>query len=299
MSLEKPVKAPYTRLGNVIGRLTSSIEMYGVDVVGTMCPNALAMLGVWVALPDNERKFGDHFVLYGLIVFGLSLLSSVGLIYRTRKKNMKSYETQEKLFKTLASNELLNLQVAQLENDLSYAKSAQFALMEKSLTSQIRVLSETLKFGNDERVSIYMFNERHFIRVGRYATSPVYGEGGRNIYPLNVGCIGEAWANVQAVERNLPDPVQDMQGYIGRCSIRFRMASKDIHKMRMKARCYIARRMTDDHGNHVAVLVLESLNPQINCDPTHLSVRRFEKQVGYLLRTLKEILPTRPEEELC
>lgn len=174
----------------------------------------------------------------------------------------------------------------------------------KLLTENIRNLldgylfnlaSHKLGFGSRvskcERITLYVQDSgKCFVPVGRYASNPDNQSRGRTSYPINQGCIHEAWANGWYFDDSFPDPVEDSTGYIAKHAM-FGVPKTTADKLTMKSRQYCGCRIMDERGKHpIAVLVVESTD-QGRFTETELRDALSNGEQQYLSNMVQTLLP--------
>lgn len=142
--------------------------------------------------------------------------------------------------------------------------------------NRLKVLAEVLNLDARDRVSVYRHKGSSFTMVGRFAVLPELDRPGRGVYPVDQGVIGAAWSrgDGKCVVQDLPDPVQDLDGYCARSRDEWKLPVGVVKKLGMKARS-IAAFALNGHGDSVrdAIVVFES------SDANRFSVELLEQHV--------------------
>jgi len=163
--------------------------------------------------------------------------------------------------------------------------------------NRLKVLAEVLNLDARDRVSVYRHRGSSFTMVGRFAVLPELDRPGRGVYPVDQGVIGTAWArgDGKCIVQDLPDPVQDLDGYCARSRDEWKLPVGVVKKLGMKARS-IAAFALNGHGDSVrdAIVVFES------SDANRFSVELLEqhiygatgKDIAHLLKVMGEREPS-------
>jgi hypothetical protein len=146
----------------------------------------------------------------------------------------------------------------------------------------IKSLFDYLNFGYSERITIYRFDEHCFVPVGRYAKNVEFKKNGRAQYPKGEGFINTAWVNGESMVRDLPDPISARKGYIRAVQDQCNIDEETLKNMTMKSRIYYCKNLLNINGEPIAVIVIESINPEL---PTDIEQTRdfLESSIGQLL----------------
>lgn len=133
---------------------------------------------------------------------------------------------------------------------------------------EIREAAGHLAFGDiesqAERITIYAHDPREqcFIEIARFSENPVYKKKSTNrvTYPDAQGCISLAWQRGIYFAKDYPDPVQDLEGWVGRCG-RDGVPDELARRFNMKSRLYFGFRVNALDREPLAVVIVESTDP--------------------------------------
>lgn len=163
--------------------------------------------------------------------------------------------------------------------------------------NRLKVLADVLNLDARDRVSVYRHRGSSFTMVGRFAVLPELDRPGRGVYPVDQGVIGTAWSrgDGKCIVQDLPDPVQDLEGYCARSRDEWKLPVGVVKKLGMKARS-IAAFALNGHGDSVrdAIVVFES------SDANRFSIELLEhhiygatgKDIAHLLKIMGEREPS-------
>lgn len=141
------------------------------------------------------------------------------------------------------------------------SESSATALL-RLIRGELARLQQAARLFSNERVSLFRWEGDGFILVGRHSPYTKYERAGREQYPPEEGCLGEAWRDGRAVEKGLP-PAGQSQPW----NARWRAAQRSRHRvpdetsqlLTMPSRSYVAYRLQGPE-RAVGVLVFESIN---------------------------------------
>jgi hypothetical protein len=162
--------------------------------------------------------------------------------------------------------------------------------------TQLGILSDKLRFGNTERISVYTQDSDAFIMLGRYSKNPEYQKPGRAIYPNDEGCIARAWRNGECFIADLPDPTQVIDDYLGCLEEDWNIPRDTGQAFKMKSRSLSAFAIEGSDRHRIAVVVFESTRTDVlKFDRIRQAMRQTE---GVRLSDLIEKLrPLKPSPE--
>lgn len=131
------------------------------------------------------------------------------------------------------------------------------------LDAQLAILAnQVLKLGDTERVSVYKYSESQFWLLCRYSKNPEFAKRGRQAYPDDQGCIGEAWHYGESYVDDLPEPSSSHE-YEERFRVQWHIPVEVTRNFRMKSRSYAALAIEDRSFRRVAVIVFESTRTNV------------------------------------
>lgn len=158
-------------------------------------------------------------------------------------------------------------------------------------------LSSLLEFGNErennERVTLYVHDgDSHFVPFSRYSSNPKFRSVTRDKYPDDEGVISEGWEHDWAFENRIPCRETEKGKWLDFHASK-KMSRNTARKLNMASSLYAVKRISDDLGNSVAVLVVESTARERYEEEflkTHMSAQ--EKYVCELIIKLRQYIPT-------
>lgn len=148
--------------------------------------------------------------------------------------------------------------IADLENSLNQVVEETNQLF----NSYLRLLTKSLGFGHNERISVYKIYNNEFVRIGRTSENPTLKNSGRKSYPIDEGLIGKCWSEGECFIDNLPNPL-DKGGtlYFNAMNSVATIPKRVIENLNMKSRTYYIFRFEGFDSEPKAILVAESRNP--------------------------------------
>lgn len=183
----------------------------------------------------------------------------------------------------------LEKEVERLDNELSQTSKGYSEIF----NGELSLLSDILKFTNDERISVYKHNKQAFVMIGRYSSNPNYSKSGRVFYPDNQGCIGQAWAMGESFVDDLPETETRWYQKVEKDWSIPQNTARNI-SMKSKTIAAFAIRKTSISKDNIGVIVFES----INCHAfTQDSLKQQlelseEKRLALLIEKTEPIQPT-------
>jgi hypothetical protein len=156
-------------------------------------------------------------------------------------------------------------------------------------------LSRKLSFPqNDQtRLSLYIHYPEHdyFVPCGRYSPNPKFRKPGRTSYPDNEGCIAKGWQNGWHFDNNFPE-TKKQKDYRAYCSKQYNIPDDVYNRIRMKSRVYAVKRLDDNLGNQLGLLVIEALEHDRFEEQTLLqNLNGVADDFAGLIRTLRNYIP--------
>ncbi len=131
--------------------------------------------------------------------------------------------------------------------------------LERLARVEVARISKTLRYSSSERVSLFASGGDRFILVARYSLSPPFTGADRREYPIDTGCLGQAWESdrshvVVTVARD-----QDHEQWTHQ-HMNCNLPREIVEELRMPVRTVIASRVNDPRQGQPAcgVVVLES-----------------------------------------
>lgn len=154
--------------------------------------------------------------------------------------------------------------------------------------------SNHLSLTKDERVSLYKLDMNMFLCVGRYSENEIFKSKPTRLYPRDQGVISKAWEQGKFEDANVPDPNNDMDGWLDYNVDKYGFTHDELSKIRMKSRSFCGIRLKNAQHVTIAVVMFESLNP--NGLPFGKIGRLLNEQektnLTSLIVSLKEHIPT-------
>ena len=147
--------------------------------------------------------------------------------------------------------------LAALENELSVSKRALADLARLELADVFRQLHYT----TSERITLFApSRDRTYLRlVARWALGDHFRAEGRSTYPLDQGCLGEAWRNGgESWVTDLPDPQTDEGAWCQQLREQWSIPPETARAFAMKSRTIIAFAVVSEFKPCHGVIVFES-----------------------------------------
>lgn len=156
---------------------------------------------------------------------------------------------------------------------------------------------------SSDRITLYIVDDarRHFVPVGRYSSSPRYGEPGRTQYPLSQGCIGKAWDTGWCFDNRIPKPPDALDA----ASIKdsefaeymlenYRIPKTTVSKLTMKSTLIAGYRIDVDEGREsLGIIVVESTDGgRFEEDELKTHLVSQSGYLSHMIRVLKPYIPT-------
>lgn len=196
---------------------------------------------------------------------------------------MKEIKEKENLKHNL---EIKNKEIKELELAIEYLGQS-LAGLPKDFLRQVSIY---LGLSNSDRISLYVFDQNKFQIIGRYSENPHYNSCNREKYPIHEGYIAKCFENNDGkpyfFRNNLPKNTH--KRYFEMVSKETGMSIESLKKLSMKSRAYFGRLVKDDNKNNVGILLIETINPDINVSPKELN-DEIEKLIIPHLKTMLEI----------
>lgn len=165
-----------------------------------------------------------------------------------------SHETSE----LEKEGKLKDSKIADLENSLNQVVDETNQLF----NSYLKLLTKSLGFGHNERISVYKIYNNEFVRIGRTSDDPNLKNSGRKSYPIHEGLIGKGWSTGECFIDSLPDPTERTgTTYFNSLNAIAQISRTVIDNMNMKSRTYYICRVEGFDSEPKAVFVAESKNP--------------------------------------
>jgi hypothetical protein len=164
---------------------------------------------------------------------------------------------------------------------------------------ELNILSDSLGHQSSERVSLFVPAPGGFVLVARWTKDPTLAEGSQTIYAEGQGCLWKAWQDGYAEEVNLPDPRNDLKGWVDEQVARWNVPRDRAEAMTMRSRTYVAIRIEDRSTGRLpaGVVIFESrLTPneatraRLKPDDIKQAVLREEPRLRVLLEEMARLV---------
>lgn len=234
-------------------------------------PLLVAISSVWFGLWWNDALASskllsedENIVMYWLSfpVVWVSIISSCfagfGAIVGSRNERNRQHQVAELQVQIVqldeAKTELGNRYEDATQSLAEIRMEYQQTLFEMTHSYLGYLSNDIFNLSNEERISLYVFDNEQFIIVGRYSKHPTYKELNRLKLPCNEGCVSKAWLEGGEVFLTLPSNHKE---YVEALSTEFSIPRKRVKDFRMKSRSYYARAI-ENNRKRVGVIVFES-----------------------------------------
>jgi hypothetical protein len=161
----------------------------------------------------------------------------------------------------------LRAQIAQKDSELDTLRDVEKKISEYAIdtysviSSALKVISEDIQAGTDERISVYKVDAGKFFLIGRYSSHAEFNKQHRRYYPLGQGVIHKAW-EIGWHEAKITAHPKRLTKYATEIERKFGVPSQIVRAMHMKSRLYKAIALNDRRtGDRLAILCVESLQP--------------------------------------
>ena len=184
----------------------------------------------------------------------------------------------------------LQTRVSELEDIIEQSKEDYFQLIENHLAI---LVNDKLGLCDTERVSVYKYEEKAFVMLGRYSKNPEYCKRGRGKYPADEGIIAKAWQNGEVFVTNLPDPDKEEGRYLDEMKNAWGINKSTARNFRMKSRCYYGFAIEHADQQRIAVVIIESIKPKgLEKEKIRgILVNGEAKAIENLLKTMQRLEP--------
>lgn len=268
---------------NLIKDFPLWIKSIKENKVSFICRLALFVFPILVTRHSfKEYVDKNYWIVFSILVF-IYFINEISQIKETKEK--------ENLKKNL---EIKNKEIKELELSIEYLGQSLAGLPKDFL----RQVSKYLELSNSDRISLYVFDENKFQIIGRYSENPSYDSCNRKEYPINEGYIAKCFENNDGkpyfFRNKLPRNTQ--KKYFDTVSKETGMSIASLKELSMKSRAYFGRLVKDDNKNSVGILLIETINEDMNIHPKELN-DEIEKLILPHLKTMLEISNKLKEDE--
>jgi hypothetical protein len=172
--------------------------------------------------------------------------------------------------------------------------------------SEIQILFGYLSLGSTERISIYKFtkinNDEKFFLLARYSINPEFKKIGRSFYPVDQGCIAEAWQHGKS-SMSLTDPKKDEPKYFGE-QVSYGVPIEVAHEFKMKAATYVGLSLQNHIANsRKAIIIFESTKAKQNKPNAPLDPLKIKAEIDSdrcrVLKFLENLEDFEPDPNLA
>jgi hypothetical protein len=233
-----------------------AIPIWGGTILNNIITLGVGALSCVLAISGTER-LPHLFTLpsFYLVCIGITIVATISaLIGDSRQRN--KYATIE-----------IKERTTNIENQILREKLDSYHLMQKDLIEFIlfHLANDILKLETTDRISVFIWKDNNFERLGRYSKNPEFRIIGRATYPVAEGCLHLAWVNGHHFQDQIPFPnsKRQTQRWINYHRDHYNMPPSTSEKLNMKSCWYYSIRIDNDKNNDVplGVLVIESTNP--------------------------------------
>lgn len=242
---------------NKIKKVKWIIQTFFENWVENLCKYAVLLIPFAFGIPGFSTWVEKQDWFFWLLI----IVGALGLI-------LNIYLDGSNLGKKVNEIHTLTIKNADLEQN-AQRNQDYIDSMKESIESIPNEIIESifhfLRLGNEDRISLYSFDNDTLYMTGRYSSSTELRASGRLTYPKNQGYIGKVWNGVKDdlyVVENLVDPSKASRKYMNYVCRNSNLSEDIISKLNMKSRSYYIRLLRKNH-KEVAVFVLESKNDKL------------------------------------
>lgn len=243
---------------------------------------AIGAIGMTVVdiMSDSDEKFTndytwkDSWVLL-LILFSIIMIVSI-IVSANRNLHNRNISLEIK------KNEDLRKSIQTYQDEY-------YKLCSNNILSMFKIFFETY----DERISIYKFNDNHFILLGRYSKNQKFNKKTDYQYSSEEGLIGKAWNNGETFIDGAPKwSKNNKSSYNNFMKQKCNITDKRLNSLTMKSQSLYIVTL---HDNNTAedpdgIIVFESMNPtkvsKTLCDSL---IDERKKELFLLLKNMKNL----------
>jgi hypothetical protein len=126
------------------------------------------------------------------------------------------------------------------------------------------------RYGNTERISLYVLDLDHFRCIGRYSDDEKYIERPKKMYQKEAGFIGKAWRTGEFTIARLPDPNTNLDQWVLSNTSDTNISEETLIRIGMKSRAFHCIRIKNSKSTSTAIIVFESTSETL---PSHLAMK--------------------------
>lgn len=261
----------YKKTGEYITTFLSEF----LTVIGAI---GMSLIGI---MATSTKKFVFDYTwedswVFLLILFGIIMFVSIVV---STKRNLHNRTVSAEIKK----NE-------ELKKSINIYKDEYYKLCSNNILSMFKIFFAS----HNERISIYKFNDNHFILLGRYSKNQNFNKKTTYQYSAEEGLIGKGWNDGEVIVNGAPkwskNNKSDYNNFMKQiCNIK----DKRLNNLTMKSQSLYILTL---HDNSTAedpdgIIVFESMNPikvnKMECDD--LIIER-EKELFLLLKNMKNLI---------
>lgn len=243
---------------------------------------AIAAIGMTIVdiMSDSQKIFfgkytwEDSWVLL-LLLFSIIMIASIIV---SANRNLHNRTVKDEILK----NE-------KLKKSIDIYKNEYYKLCSNNILS---LFKDFFSNGN-ERISIYKFNDNHFILLGRYSKTPAYNKKTDYEYSINEGLIGKGWQDGSAFISGAPKWTKaNKKAYNNFMKQRCDITDKRLNQIKMKSQSLYIKTL---HDNNTAedpdgIIVFESMNPtKVTIQDCENLITDKNKELLLLLKNMKSL----------
>lgn len=217
-----------------------------------------------VSFYRQAADWAEDYLLQSLILAGqLGMAWAGSPVFPANRPRFQSWTFWSSAIVAVACSVVLLLRTARMTRitDERDELHKRFELTRQSYSSiferHLEHISRGLGLTERERITIYSHKNGKFIPLARYSENAAFRERGRVEYPMDQGCIAEAWLHGSEYEPSLPHPKHSPDSYLREQQNRWKVPEDTTKHFKMKSRCLAAFRIDGDR--RLAVIVFESI----------------------------------------
>ena len=251
-------------------KIGAFFDSYGGLIASTLGSVVLAFSGGLLPQLTDLLQYGRW---QTLLVYAGTVLAVVGALSVGRAATRVS--------KLTAENKQLQILVKSLGDDI-----------EEKWRHVLIQIFEQCKLNNNSRISIYRHEGSNFIMLARFSLDPDKRRTGRGFYPLDQGCIGQAYRNRESVAQIVSQPGTPQ--YFAEVQRDWNIAANVALQFKMKARSIVALAI-EEKGTYERPLVIVYESTEANAFALRklkTVTESFNETLCGLYRTLEPLLPS-------
>lgn len=260
-----------------IDKTKSLITNYRSEFLTTIATIGLAFIGI---MANSDKNFIYDYTWkdswpYLLSFFSIIMVISVIISARANLSG-KTLKTEIEKNKSL-------------EKQIEITKEEYYKLCSSNI---LTLFPEFYTTGSD-RISIYKFNNNHFILLGRCSKNANYNKRTNYEYSHNEGLIGKGWENDNALITGAPKWTnKNKRSYNEFMKQQCNVTDKRLNKIIMKSQSLYAKTLHDDKTaeDPDGIIVFESINPtKVNKSECDNLIDSKKTELLLLLKNMKSL----------